>query len=209
MEHVNIINIRAPLLTEGYHSSVWTLTSSSLWYTLTDVGVDDPSDYIMLQIPFRSHLPPPCVSSVVVSSHSSLSICTNSHADFYVCVCVCSEQIWASSPDRTEQKIAATTAGYAHMHSVTDRSKDHICFNMYCTFTGRMSELLDLQHLECFQKCHMLISSPFFFCSETLRGDCSWCWQHLNANAKCRKCQIMLWLIERAWLWTVWLWLHE
>lgn len=124
-------------------------------------------------------------------------------------LCVCSEQIWASSPDRTEQKIAATTAVYAHMYSVTGRSKDYICFNMYCTFTGRMSELLDLQHLECFQKCHMLISSPFFFCSETLRGDCSWCWQHLNANAKCRKCQIMLWLIERAWLWTVWLWLHE
>lgn len=49
------------------------------------------------------------------------------------------------------------------MYSVTGRSKDYICFNMYCTFTGRMSELLDLQHLECFQKCRMLISSPFFF----------------------------------------------
>lgn len=49
------------------------------------------------------------------------------------------------------------------------------------------------------------------FAGQHYTGNVQGDWQHLNANAKCHKCQIdlMLWLIEWAWLWTVWVWLHK
>ncbi len=51
----------------------------------------------------------------------------------------------------------------------------------------------DLLHLLCKHILPLFRVCKFAaFCSETRHRKFSRCWQHLNANAKCHKCQIML-----------------
>lgn len=171
---------------------------------------------------------PLCVSSSVVVClwQGSLNIC--------ICTCLIvslsSESIWASSPDRAEQRIRGLhwRRNEGLWHCIRD-------FSSMCTYHVPEEEAANYPYISywekvlslfCFSEPHMhgvkwwqvllqvfQVQYVHFqpFAGQHYTGNVQGDWQHLNANAKCHKCQIdlMLWLIEWAWLWTVWVWLHK